>query len=269
MSAIPVEKFKDYILMKLPAAYTAESYKEFETEVLGLTDTHVVINCESQTYLPKNWLRTLMKLHMTLRTKNRSLRLTNLNPIMMNSLKAEGVDQIFTVNKDSKEALSQIGIVAPKKTLDTQFIDPFLTAVIHVLKIQASVDVSPGKIALKTPNTKTSGDISGIIGIISDTFNGSVVISFPEETFLKIMTNMLGEEVTELNQDIVDGAGELTNIIFGQAKITLNEKGYGIHTAIPSVVTGKNHSLSAQTKGPVVMVNFESTAGPFCVEICM
>jgi chemotaxis protein CheX len=61
---------------------------------------------------------------------------------------------------------------------------------------------------------------------------------------------MLGEEYTKIDQELVNGAGELTKMIFGQVKIVLNEKGYGIKTTIPSVISGKDHSLSALTKGP-------------------
>lgn len=56
---------------------------------------------------------------------------------------------------------------------------------------------------------------------------------------------------------------------FGQAKVILNEKGYGIKTAIPSVVSGRNHSLETLTKGPIVVVPFESSKGNFFVEICL
>lgn len=112
-----------------------------------------------------------------------------------------------------------------------------------------------------------TGDISGVIGIVSDAFQGSVVISFPEDTFLGVISRMLGEEYHKIDQEIIDGAGELTNMIFGQAKIVLNEKGYGIKTAIPSVVSGKDHSLAALTKGPVIVVPFTTEFGKFFVEI--
>jgi len=98
----------------------------------------------------------------------------------------------------------------------------------------------------------------------------SVVISFPEATFLKVMSGMLGEEYLELNQDILDGAGEITNIIFGQAKVILNGKGYGIKTALPSVVHGKDHTVSSHDlMGQSVVVPFESNSGKFFVEICL
>ncbi len=153
--------------------------------------------------------------------------------------------------------------------IDINFVNPFLGATLNVLKVQASVEAQPGKITLKQSGEPLRGDVSGVIGIVSDTFKGNVVISFPESTFLKVMSNMLGEEYTEISQDIVDGAGEITNMIFGQAKVVLNERGYGVQIALPQVITGKNHMLSTQSKGPTVIIPFKSTAGDFFVEICL
>lgn len=154
--------------------------------------------------------------------------------------------------------------------IDINFVNPFLAATLHVLKVQANIEATPGKVFLKKDSsTHLSGDVSGVIGIVSDTFNGSVVISFPEGTFLNVMSSMLGEECKELSKDILDGAGEITNMIFGQAKITLNDRGYGIKIALPTVVSGKGHSLSGMTKGPTVIIPFTSPAGNFFVEICL
>lgn len=153
--------------------------------------------------------------------------------------------------------------------IDINFVNPFLAATLNVLKIQASVVATPGKVYLKKNDDALKGDVSGVIGIVSDTFNGSVVISFPEQTFLKVMSGMLGEEYTELSKDILDGAGEITNMIFGMAKVTLNERGYGIKIALPQVISGKGHSLSAMSKGPTVVIPFTSTAGDFFVEVSL
>lgn len=153
--------------------------------------------------------------------------------------------------------------------IDINFVNPFLAATLNVLKIQASIEATPGKVYLKKNDEALKGDVSGVIGIVSDTFNGSVVISFPEKTFLKVMSGMLGEEYTELSKDILDGAGEITNMIFGMAKVTLNERGYGIKIALPQVISGKGHSLSAMSKGPTVIIPFSSSAGDFFVEVSL
>lgn len=270
MSALPVNLTKNpsHFLIELPEALSLQGGKEFQDMLDQIKGLNVIIDCTNKTSIPKDWLRTILKLHLNLKSEGKRMRLVGVNNILQNFFKSEGIDGIFDISKDEAEALVKFG-GQPKKKLDTEFIDPFLTAVIHVLNVQAGVTVIPGKVMVKKPDQVTMGDISGIIGIVSDSFNGSVIITFPEQTFLGVMTSMLGEECTELNKDIVDGAGELINIIFGQAKITLNEKGYGINTALPSVVTGKGHSLTSMTKGVVVVVEFSSTVGSFCVEICV
>lgn len=152
--------------------------------------------------------------------------------------------------------------------IDINFVNPFLAATLNVIKVQANITAEPGKVYLKKPEDDLKGDVSGVIGIVSEAFNGSVVISFPEKTFLKVMSNMLGEEYTVLSKDILDGAGEITNMIFGQAKVTLNDRGYGIKVALPQVISGKGHSLTTPSaKGPTVVIPFTSEAGDFFVEI--
>jgi len=260
-----IDKHEGYTIVKFNQELDYNQSKKFEADIEGLikNDTnYIVVDCESVGTIPMDCLRTLLKLHLHLKKDNKFVRLYHVSPVLMTYLKKEGVDTTFKITKDIKDALAETGF-SPKKGLDAEFVNPFLSATIHVLKVQAQVEAKSGPLHVKKSGEPQSGDVSGVIGIVSDSFNGSVVISFPEATFLKVMSQMLGEEYKEISKDIIDGAGELTNMIFGQAKIILNEKGYGIKTAIPSVISGKNHSLSALTKGPVVVVPFETNAGPF------
>lgn len=229
---------------------------------------HVIVNCEHASNFDLTTFRALLQIKKIALAHNKQIILIRVGEALKNELKKQGLDRALPVAPGLREAQVQLGLVS-KKQLDTDFINPFITAALHVLEVQAKVEAIPQNIYIKKEKDKFFGDISGIIGIISESFNGSVVISFPEGTFLKIISNMLDETCTEITKEISDGAGELTNMIFGQAKITLNEKGYGIKTAIPSVVTGKDHSLNALTKGPVVVVPFKSNVGDFFIEICL
>lgn len=270
--AFTVQKLEGYTIIKLDGELDITKCKIFADAIDGISvnaNVHVLINCESIEFIPKDWLRGLIRINLNLKKDSKVLKLFHVNPSLMSYLKKEGIDTTFKIAKDVTDALRDLGIGQKKTTLDTEFINPFLTATIHVLKVQAETDARPGPIHVKKATGSHSADISGIIGIISENFNGSVVISFPEATFLKIISKMLGEEYTKIDKDIIDGAGELTNMIFGQAKIVLNEKGYGIKTAIPSVISGKDHTPNSITKGPIVVVPFESTAGNFFVEICL
>jgi CheY-specific phosphatase CheX len=78
--------------------------------------------------------------------------------------------------------------------------------------------------------------IAGLVGVTESSFEGSMSIGFSEVGFLETMEKMLGEKHTEVNREIEDGAAEFANIIFGQAKVKLNEKNHQFKPAIPCVI---------------------------------
>ncbi|MBC7690305.1 MAG: chemotaxis protein CheX [Methylotenera sp.] len=259
-----------YTTLKLIGTLPYEVGKEF-TEALAqlvTSSTFIVVNCEHLNGLPAAWLRSLTQLATQLKPSDKKICLIMVKPELKKAVEAQSVQNLVHIAGTLKEALSLFGM-NKARTVDVNFIKPFVMGAQNVLKIQASTESKPGKPYSAHSRDKFPGDISGVIGLVSDAFTGAVVISFPGETFLKIMSRMLGEEFKVLTPEIQDGAGELTNIIFGQAKIALNESGYGIKTAIPSVVSGPGHSISGTGQGPRVVIPFETDCGQFFIQICL
>lgn len=247
-----------------------DSAAAFETQIVSIIEpnpTHIVVHCDGLTFLTPAWTRCLLTLQQKLKSNEKQMRLVDSTHLLSRFLVQQGLNGSLQVCDTTRAALVEIGILK-EKTFDVNFINPFLTATIAVLKTQASTEAKAGQIYKKDPRERFLGDISGVIGLVSDGFTGSVVISFPAATFLKVMSRMLGEDYKEINKDIEDGAGELTNIIFGQAKVVLNERGFGIKTALPSVITGQQHSILQMSNGPRMVIPFDTDAGPFFVEIC-
>ena len=77
------------------------------------------------------------------------------------------------------------------------------------------------------------GDVSGVMGLTGET-GGTISASFTETSILAIVSNMLGEEKKEMNEEIKDAVGEITNMISGQARKKLDEQGMSLKAAIPS-----------------------------------
>lgn len=265
------ELSEKYVLIHLKGHPQIEAVKLFEQEALKTLQGKslpVIIDCKELEDLSPHWMRALAMLSQQIKSAHNLLRLIEVNPEITQVIRQNALAQALPIKPNLHSALVDFGIMAPRK-IDVNFINPFLVATIGVLKIQANVVAKPGQPFKCGSKDRYFGDVSGVIGLVSDAFVGAVVLSFPEKTFLAIMSSMLGEPIQQLTQEIVDGAGELTNIIFGQAKVVLNDQGYGIKTAIPTVVTGSNHTIQTQTAGPRVALPFESTAGPFTVEICL
>jgi len=150
--------------------------------------------------------------------------------------------------------------------MDAKLINPFINATLNVLKTMAFVSTKPGKPYLKKDDM-AQGDVTGVIGITGEA-NGSVSVTFDERSILKIVSNMFGEEMKEINGEITDAVGELTNMISGQARKELEEAGKVFEAAIPSVITGKNHCITHITHGPKIAIPFEIEEGIFTIEVC-
>ena len=151
--------------------------------------------------------------------------------------------------------------------MDVKLINPFLNATLTVLETMAFIKAKPGKPYLKK-DTIAQGDVSGVVGL-TGAANGTVSVTFDEACILNIVSSMFGEEMKELNRDISDAVGELTNMISGQARQQIEKIGKILHGAIPTVITGKNHKLISMTKGPKIAIPFKTDAGSFIVEVCL
>ena len=152
--------------------------------------------------------------------------------------------------------------------LNPKFFKPFIEGTINTFKIQCSVEAKHGLPYIKGTKPQPDFSIAGVIGITSTAFNGNIVLCFPEQVFLGLISKMLGEDFKEITSELQDGASELLNIIFGQAKTLLNNQGYTIEKAIPSVIRGKQLITSAHSRNRVIVLPFNTEFGEFCVEIC-
>jgi chemotaxis protein CheX len=155
-----------------------------------------------------------------------------------------------------------------RPAVDVEFINPFIMATKKVIETQAQTPLAPGKAYLRKPSERIPMEIAGVIGLSCTEFKGSISICFRAEVFLKIYENMVGEKHDQITGEIEDAAGELLNIIFGQAKTVLNDqKGYTLEKALPTILVGEKLKLHHQSRAPAIVLPFESPAGAFHLEI--
>ena len=150
--------------------------------------------------------------------------------------------------------------------MDVEIINPFIDATMNVLETMASIKVRPGKPYLKKDKV-AKGEVSGVIGLTGEV-SGTLSVSFTETSILSLVSNMFGEEMKEMDEEIKDAVGEITNIISGQARQKLEESGRSMRAAIPTVITGKNHTITHITTFPVFAVDFSTDNGGFTIEVC-
>jgi len=151
--------------------------------------------------------------------------------------------------------------------MNVEFVNPFLDAIMNVLTTMAQSEAQADKPYLKE-DCLAQGEVTGMIGLAGDRVKGSLAITFTTPAILHITSQMLGEELTEIDETVKDLVGEITNMVSGGAKKALSEKGYKFEMAIPTTITGKSHTITHKTLGAVVVVPFEMDSGKFFVEVC-
>lgn len=214
-----------------------------------------------------NFLRQLAGIYKDLKAINGAMRIIEPNKKVSAFILSQGLDKILVTKQSLRGALVDFGL-ATEKQLDVNFINPFLSSTQKVFKVQCFLEATAQKPYLKkNTDPLLLGDVSGVISISSETFNGTLAISLTEKIFCKIGSNMLNEDFKEINEKNIDLVGELANMILGQAKIELGKLGYGIQMAIPSCVWGKDHKIKHFGGGVCVVIPFETPEGTFYTEI--
>ena len=107
-------------------------------------------------------------------------------------------------------------------------------------------------------------DVSGIIGLTGGV-SGDVIVSFGERLAILATGKLLGSEPRELDNDVVDAVGELTNMIAGSAKGKLER--YNMDLALPTVILGCGHRIGFKSGVRPVSMRFESKWGEFSLEL--
>ncbi len=105
--------------------------------------------------------------------------------------------------------------------------------------------------------SRDSGTITGMIGVHGNV-SGFITVNMSERFAIKAVEGLLQENYGELTSQVVDGAGELTNIIVGGVKSALCKTKWGFsQITVPSVIVGKGYSI-AYARGLVFLnVTFE------------
>lgn len=149
--------------------------------------------------------------------------------------------------------------------MDVSYINPFVIATSACFTTMMSIEIHPEAPGLKRHPYPTY-DISGVIGLSGDA-QGSISLSFPRtdaENFVKLM---LGNPPTLSEDEMVDGIGEIVNIIAGNAKQYLTN--FNLSISLPNVIIGKKHTLAGQSGSPTIVVPFSGDCGKFAMEVSL
>ena len=96
----------------------------------------------------------------------------------------------------------------------------------------------------KIPVQLPEAHITGLIGL-SGKCTGFIAISMPERVATLAVSGLLMEEYKAINAQVIDGVGEITNMIAGGLKTRLYNTPWTVNTiTIPSVILSERYDIS-------------------------
>jgi chemotaxis protein CheX len=147
--------------------------------------------------------------------------------------------------------------------MKAEYINPFLSSTFSVFDTMLHCKLERGSPYLKN-GTQPQHQVSAIIGL-SGKAQGTVVLGLSREAALGAAEAMLQERPPEINGDVTDAVGELVNIIAGGAKAKLEH--LQLSMSLPTVITGKGHSIEFPSKVTPICIPFVSPWGDVTVEV--
>ncbi len=143
-----------------------------------------------------------------------------------------------------------------KISLDDMLARDISAAVIHSISETFGVSLEAGAPVFGEGMVSLAGDVSGIIGMVQEHLDGTLILCINSQIVSRILPRVLGSAVAITNEMVVDTVGELTNMVFGQVKSELNQREHQIKLGIPCVITGKGHYVCQFHRGKFMVVPF-------------
>ncbi len=151
--------------------------------------------------------------------------------------------------------------------MDVDLVNPFVEGALHILDTTAFVKVKSETPFLKKDN-RPQGDISGILEISGD-LNGSAAISFSRKCILGIVSAMFGEDMLEINEEITDAVGEISNMIAGHVTTKIAEMDKKVKVKFVKVCVGDDQEIEhIKDGGQILVLPFRTTKGKMVIEVC-
>jgi chemotaxis protein CheX len=143
--------------------------------------------------------------------------------------------------------------------------DKIIESTIEIFTGMVMMDISVAGEPLTTLGS-LKNSITGMVGL-AGVHKGVLAVHFPKQVALDVTSSFLGMEVDEINADVQDAIGEIANMLGGNLKTILSDRGKDIMLSLPSTISGDQYSFTSQAEVDQVILPFQTPSGMFYVEV--
>ena len=136
-----------------------------------------------------------------------------------------------------------------------------------VFSTMLNTEVSAGEPCQQTDPPPLNG-VMALLGFTGD-WVGTGVFYCQESLACKLSSIMLMSEISEITNDVLDGIGELANMVLGNFKDHLEPVAGHLAISIPTVVYGRNFQTRTTAHRDWLVVPFVAGEDTFELRVCL
>ena len=150
--------------------------------------------------------------------------------------------------------------------MKVEYINPFIESTYDLFSTMLGSKAVRGDVGLAKPDANPR-DIMALIGL-SGMARGMVALSFPVDTALNMVNQLLGTEIRAMDDTVSDAIAEMVNIVAGGAKAKLSaDLSKPIDLSLPTVVRGSSYNVDYPSGSVWLEVPFNSNLGSFTLRV--
>jgi len=152
-------------------------------------------------------------------------------------------------------------ILGHLKTTEEQLIKQLDGDVREIFSTMVGADISAAQIT--DTETKFKSCVTAMVGF-AGSYNGMISITTPNKLAMDLTSQMLGMEVTDIDDDVRDALGEIANMIGGSFKHSFVSNGHEVRLSTPSIISGEEYEMTLGSPNTLSLM-FEYSGEHFIV----
>lgn len=149
--------------------------------------------------------------------------------------------------------------------MDDKLLQAVRDTTLDIFQTMISMDPQPEE-PISGDSSPLNGGISGIVGIAGKV-KGAISIHFDKALAVKVASNILEEEISDINDDVEDAVREIANMVAGGAKTKLFKSDLSFDISIATVVAGEDYVVESKMGGEGSLIPFTVGREKFFVEV--
>lgn len=138
----------------------------------------------------------------------------------------------------------------------------------EVFQTMLGMEASSQESFVEAPGQGLSMGVIGIIGLVGE-WTGTAVVSCSSGLACKIAGTLFMAEYPSVTDEVLDAVAEMTNMIIGNLKNSLEERLGQMGLSIPAVVFGRNFATRRSGKESWYVMTYNVSGERFEVQLCL